>query len=75
MASNVYQRTITFEDPAATPTFQVISDFVVALDFGGADGATLPALPIGATDIKIATITLVQEDVTVTAPALADLNL
>jgi len=75
MASNVYQRTVTFEDATATPTAQVTGDFVVALDFGGAESLPPPPTPIGATDIKTTTITLVAEDVQVTAAALADLNL
>lgn len=72
--ANVYQRTVTFEDVTATPTSQVLGDFVIAMDFGGAESLT-PVTPVGATDITIATITLGGADVQVTAAALADLNL
>ncbi len=74
MASNVYQRSVTFEDATATPTTQFLSDFVIALDYGGAEGLA-PVVPIGATDVEITSIAQVFEDVQVTAPALADLNL
>lgn len=68
---NVYNRTITFEDP---PTVQQsLADFVVAVDYGDAEGAAL-TLPGGATNAQIVNIARVQLDATVTAAAIADLT-
>ncbi len=71
--ANSYQRSITYEDPAATPTAQQQIENVVAMSYADAE-SVLITLPPNSQNAVIVNIALVEDDIDVTAAALADLN-
>ena len=71
--ANSYQRTISYDDPAATPVAQQLIENLVAVSYADAEAALI-TLPPNAQNAVIVNIALVEDDIVVTSAALTDLN-